>query len=163
GGEREVSKQLIAVVAGALALVVLVAGCGGGDDAEGEVTTASISKAEFAKQADAVCKEGEKQVEKDFSVYLKEHEDITKPTEEDYAELVEVVLAPHVEEEIDGIRELGAPAGDEDQVEELLEAREESLEAAKEEPELVVTDSTKVFGEWRKLAQTYGLEACGIR
>jgi hypothetical protein len=152
-----VGKQAITLFAAALAVAMVVTGCGGGDS-----STASITKAKFIKQADAACKKGEEEIQKNFAVYVKKHK-VEKPTEDDYAELIEVVLLPSAEQEIDDIRALGAPSGDEDQVEALLEAREASLEKAQAEPKLVIQNSKKIFGEASQMADEYGLKDCGNR
>jgi major membrane immunogen (membrane-anchored lipoprotein) len=153
-----VGKQIIALFAAVLAVALVVVGCGSSDS-----STASITKAEFIKQADADCKKGEEEIQKDLAVYLKEHKDLEKPTEDDYSELVEAVLVPAAEQEIDDIRALGIPSGDEDQVEAMLDAREASIEKAQEEPKAVVQNGGSVFGEASKLAKEYGLKDCGNR
>ena len=152
--------RLIALVAGALAIFLVVAGCGGGDS---DSSTASITKAEFIKQADAACKKSEEEIQNDFAVYIKKHEDLKNPTEADYAELVETILVPNVDQEVEDIRALGAPSGDEDQVEAMLEAREESVKTAEDDPQLVLNESDKVFAKASKLAKEYGLEGCATR
>lgn len=153
-------KRLIALGAAVLAACLVAVGCGGGGD---DASTASLTKAEFIKQANAVCKKGEEQIETDFAAYVKGHEDIRKPTEADFSKLVDSVLVPNAEKEIEDLRALGLPSGDEDQVEAILEAREESVEAAEDEPEVVVKDGEKVFGKASELAISYGLEDCGNR
>lgn len=159
-GEREVNKGLIALLSGVVVATLAVAGCGGGDD---EVTVSSLTKAEFIKKADAACKKSEDRIQADFAAYATKHKDITKPTEADYAELIDVVLVPNVEQEAEDIRSLGAPSGDEDQVEAMLDALEESIEKAEDEPKVLISDSTKIFGESSKLAKDYGLKVCGTR
>jgi hypothetical protein len=156
-----VGKRTIVICAGVLALALIGAGCGSDD--EGEVTAAEISKAEFVKQADAACKRSEKQIQEDFAAYVKDHEDIQKPTEADYAELVDVILSPNVEQEVEDIRALGAPSGDEEEIEGLLAAREESVEVAEEDPEALISNGDRIFAKSSKLAEEYGLEVCGNR
>ncbi len=152
------ARRLIALLAAALAVVLAVAGCGGSDS-----STASITRAEFIKKADAACRKGEEEIQKEFAVYIKGHEDVTSPTEDDYSELVETIFVPSAEQEMDEIRALGIPRGDEDQVEALLDARERSIEAAKDEPKALISNSKKIFGEASKLANDYGLKDCGNR
>ncbi len=154
-------KRLIVLFAGAVAVVLAVSGCGSSDDPSG----ASITKAQFVKKADASCKKGKEKIRADFAKYVKEREDkgqdLSNPTEDDFAEVVDVVLVPDVEEEVEEIRDLGAPSGDEDQVDAILEAREDGLEAAEAEPKAVVVSGKNVFAQATKLAKEYGLEVCG--
>jgi hypothetical protein len=152
---KQAGKQLIVLVAGVLAAALVVAGCGSSDS--------SISKAEFVKKADAVCKKGEEEVQKDFGTFAKKHENVKKPTEADYAELVDAVLVENVEAEVNDIRALGAPEGDEKEVEAMLEAREESIEKAQDNPKAVIKSNEDIFGEASKLAKAYGLKECGNR
>lgn len=147
-------KRLICLPAAVLAVVLIVAGCG--DDS----STASISKAQFVKKANAVCKKGTKQLQVDYLAFVTKSQ-VTNPTEDDYAKLVDVVFAPNLQQEADEIRALGAPSGDEDEVEEIAKALEEAVEAAEKEPELVL--GTEVFTKSSKLADEYGLKACGER
>ncbi len=149
------------VLVAVAALALVAAGCGGGDGTE--VTTSDLSKAQFVKQADAVCKKGEEQIQEDFVAYAKKHKDLTKPTDSDYAELIDAVFVPNVNREVEELRDLGAPAGDEEQVEAMLVAREENVAAAEAEPKKLVSESSKVFAEASKLAKEYGLKTCGNR
>jgi hypothetical protein len=153
-----VGRQSIALLAGVLVVGIVVAGCGGGDS-----SAASITKAEFIKKADAACEKGEKEIEKDFAAYSKSHENLKEPTKDDYSELVDAVFVPNAEQELDEIQALGAPTGDEEQIDTMLEARKESIAAAENEPEQAVTNSSSLFGESSQLAKAYGLKVCGRR
>jgi len=178
-----VSKRLILALGGILVFVAVgLAGCGGSDDED--ATASSITKAEFIKQADEVCREGEKRVQKDFDAYVKENEDLKEPTDADYAALVAAVLAPNAEHlkeptdadyaalvaavlapnaerETEQLRELGAPDGDEEQIEAMLEAREQGLKDAEARPKAVVTSGEDIFAGASKIATDYGLKVCG--
>jgi hypothetical protein len=152
--------RLIALAAGVLAAALIVAGCGGDDDSS---TTASISKAAFVKKVDAICKQGNKRMELAFVDFLKEHKNIKKPSDSDYEALVGTVLVPSVSQEIEEIRALGVPADDQDEVEEMLDALEEGVETAEDNPQAVTSSSDAVFGIASRLAEEYGLEVCGSR
>jgi predicted outer membrane protein len=160
------SKQLIAVLAGGLAVLALaIAGCGGDDD--DEAAASPITKAEFIKQADAACKKGEQQTQVAFGAFVAERrqegEASLKPNQETYSELVDAALVPQVEQEVAELRELGAPAGDEEQVDAFVDAREEAIELAEANPSASVTDGSKIFGKSDTLAAEYGLKICGSR
>jgi hypothetical protein len=116
-----------------------------------------------SKKAEAACKKGEEEIQKDFATFGKEHENIKKPSEADYAELVDDVLVENAEQEVEEIRALGTPEGDEEKVEAMLEAREKGIESAQDDPKAVVRGGEDIFAEASKLAKEYGLEECGSR
>ncbi len=143
--------------AAVVAVALVVVGCGSSDSAP------PITKAEFIKKADAACKKGEEQIQADFAVYVKEHENGKTPTKDRYAELVETILVPNATQEVEDIDALGAPNGDEEQVDAMLTAFEEAVQIAEDEPQAVIKDSEKVFSKSSKLAKAYGLKVCGSR
>lgn len=152
----------IALPALTLTLVALVAGCGGGS---GDTSTVAVSMAQFVKSADAICEKATEKVGSDLGVYLKKkHFSIgANPTNAQATGLVNDVLAPDVEKEVDELRALGAPSGDEDEVEAIVVAVEGGLERARKSPKAVVQGELDLFGEASELARNYGLKACGER
>jgi hypothetical protein len=121
----------------ALIVGVCVAGCGSSSSSSTE-TTAAISKAEFVAKGNAVCVKGEKAQEAEVNAYLKKHGlENKKPSKAQEAELVETVFAPNIQSQIDGVRALGAPSGEEQQVESALELSQQALEKVEANPELV--------------------------
>jgi len=154
-------RGAFAVLAGVLASVVLMVGCGGGDS-ETAVAESSISKAEYVKKAEAVCKKGNEELEADFAAFVRKAGN-AKPTDALYTSLFEEVVEPNVSAELEALRELDVPEGDADKVEEMLAAREESIALAEEEPKAIIQDSEKVFGSSTKTAKAYGLKACASR
>jgi len=78
------SKRLLALLFGALA-IALVAGCGGGSDSttggDSSESASSLTKAQFIKQADGICEQGNKAVAAEAEEFAEENEiDIEKPT-----------------------------------------------------------------------------------
>jgi hypothetical protein len=155
-----VGKQLIALAGAVLAVVLIVVGCGGSDS-----SAAPITKAEFVKKADAACEKSHKQSEAELFDFLEKNKlAINKaPSKAQYTELVDKILTPSVEVEIEKIRDLGTPKGDKGEVEAMLDALEEDLEHAQSEPQLVVVNSEKVFANSTKKAKELGLKVCGTR
>jgi hypothetical protein len=154
------NRASLAVLAALVALAAIVAGCGSDDDSD---TTASLTKTEFIKQADAICAKSEKQVSTEFEDFAKEN-DIPldkEPSEEQSEELVEEVLIPSVQDQADGIRDLGLPSGDEDRVEAMLDALDEAIEEAEDDPAALFASGSDPFAKANKLASDYGLEVCG--
>ncbi len=152
---------LIGVVA-----AVLLAGCGGGSDSTA-VTTGSLSKAAFIKKADAVCAKGTERLQKGFATYLRKNKKsiiaLRHPSKADYEGLIGGILIPNLEREIEEIRKLGAPNGDEERIEAIFTAWEEGIEVAENDPAAVKHNSEAIFGVGSRLAKEYGLEVCGSR
>jgi len=155
------NKALLAVLVALAALAAGVAGCGGGDDGD-TGTTASLTKAEFLKQADAICKRENSKLESEFEEFAKESGFQGKePSKEQNVEVIEEVLVPNVSNQRDEIEELGAPDGEEDKVEAILDALGEGIEEVEGDPEAVLDPQSDPFGKANELAGDYGLKACG--
>jgi hypothetical protein len=144
----------------ALSAVLVIAGCGSGGDS---TNTNAISKEKFVKKADAICQQGNERMATAFASFLKKSKNITQASEAEYEKLVGKVLVPNVQREIGEIRALGAPSGDEDRVSEIVEALEEGVETAENDPAAVTNSSDAVFGIASRLAGEYGLTVCGSR
>ncbi len=153
----EVRQRLAAIATGPLVIALLIAGCG----SSGDSGTASISKAEFVKAADATCEEAAKRIQADYAVFLKEHEKVTNPTKAEYEDLVDQVFVSNVEEEIAELRALGVPDGGGEKVEDFIDARQESIQIAEENPKMLLTEGEKVTAKSAQIAQEYGLKSCG--
>ena len=157
------SKGAVALAIGTLAILAIVAaGCGGGGG-DSSTDANAIPKAVFIKKADAVCSAGNKRMEVAFAHFLEESKNIKHPSKADYEALVGKVVVPNVKREIKEIRAFGAPEGDEDRVEAILEALEEGVETAEDDPKAAVSSSEAIFGISSRLGKEYGLEVCGSR
>lgn len=129
------SKRLIALILGALA-VGLIAGCGssGGsssdstDGSGSEITTSSLSKAEYIKQANAICTKYHDKFVSEGEIYVKKH-GIPKPSEQPafFATFAELVAFPTARVEAEKLVALGAPSGSEDDVAAMLAAMEKGI------------------------------------
>lgn len=158
------SKPLMALLAAVVALVI-IAGCGGGSDSSSsnESTTSSLTKTEFLKQGNAICANGNKEIEEGFEKFGKAHGFSKKnqPTQTELEEAAEEVLIPNIRREIDDIRALGAPSGEEGEVEAVLAAAEKGLEKGEENPGAMIEEGEGPFKEANALAREYGLVKCG--
>jgi hypothetical protein len=145
----------------AFAVVVLFAGCGGGEDSS---ASGSISKEEFIAKADAVCAKTNKRMETELGKFLTSGEQITNLSKADNERFVTKVLIPNLEKEIDEIKALGVPTEDEERAKAMVAALEEGLETAEADPEaLAASSSDIVYGIATRLAGEYGLKVCGSR
>jgi hypothetical protein len=150
-------------VAAAIVVALILAGCGGGGDSSTSASTGSISKAAFIKQADAVCQKGTERMQRAILGFLKQHKDVKRPNKAQSEKLVGSAIVPSVRTEIEELKALDVPEGDEERVEAIIGALEEGLETAEGNPEAVVGSSDAVFGISGRLAGEYGAEVCGSR
>ena len=71
---------------------------------------------------------------------------------------------PALEAEVRAIRALGAPAGDEAQVEAIVAATEEGIEQMRADPVAVIDRGPPAaFRRAGRLARAYGSQECGLR
>jgi hypothetical protein len=152
-----VSKLLTAAVAAAV-LAGLVAGCGGGDETTDETVT--LTKAEFIKQGDAICKEGNEDNEAEAEEFAEKNGfTLEKASDKQLEDAVGEVLVPSLNRQAEEINALGAPEGDEDKVEEIVVALEDATEEIEDDPSLVFEEKT--LEEPNQLADAYGFKVCG--
>ncbi len=142
-----------------LLAAVVVAGCGSSSSTT-TTTTAAISKAEFVVKGNAICAAGEKAQEARFEAFGKSHGlKNMEPTKAQKTELVETVFVPNVQHQINAVKALGAPSGEEQQVEEALETSQQALEKAEANPELFFAKQSP-FREAGQQLHAVGLTKC---
>lgn len=132
----------------------LVVGCGGGDD------ETALTKAQFIKQADAICKKADV-VQGKALVKLEEEKKMEDRPKAEQGELTTTVGLEPMLEEAEGIAELPAPEGDEAEIEAIVSAIEAGVKRARSEPDVFVSqEGPDYFAEADKLARKYGMKAC---
>jgi hypothetical protein len=155
----------IALLAGILAVALILVGCGGDSSdssSEDSDSTASLSKAEFIKQADAICKEGGKKAQSEFVAFTEEKKtpEGKEPTTAQWEEIGTRILAPALQQQADEIRQLGVPSGDDDQIEEFLDGVDEAVEKVEESPE-TAKEPAKLLDDAHQAIKGYGFKVCG--
>jgi hypothetical protein len=145
----------------ALAAIVLVAGCGGSDSTTDE--TASLTKAVFVKQGNAICEAGNKEIDADFEKLateknLKENQ---RPPQSVLDEAAETILLPSIAKQVEAVAALGAPEGEEETIETFISNAEAELAKAEEDPSQLTEDDSELFTEVNAEARAIGLTACG--
>lgn len=157
------SKPFIALLAALAAISMIAAGCGGGDDSTDSTASSGLTKAEFLKQGNAICAKGEKELNEEFEKFAEE-ENLSEnkpPTEAQLAKATEEFFLPIIKEQVEGIRGLSPPAGEEQQVDKVLTAAEEGIEKAEEDPASLANEKEDPFAKANELANEYGLTKCG--
>jgi hypothetical protein len=155
------SKRLIVLLAGALAIAAVVAGCGSsGDSTETDEVTIALSKDEFIKQGDQICKEAEADSEAEAEDFAKENGfELESASEEQLEEAISEVLVPSLNRQIDEIDALGAPEGDEGKVEAIVVALEDGSAEVEDDPSLAIKGEP--LKDASRLAKAYGFKVCG--
>jgi hypothetical protein len=154
----------------AVAMTSIAAGCGGGND-QGTGSAAStgatssptsskatLTKAEFIKQADAICEKTDKVQEAGLKAYLQKKPE-AQSTKAGQSKMVLAVGLPPIQTEAEELAELGAPSGDEAKVAAIVDGIEKAVEKGEAEPGSLLTGSSP-FTEVDKLAGEYGFKAC---
>lgn len=137
---------------------LLVAGCG---SSSSTTTTAAISKAEFVAKGNASCVANQKKQQAEFTAFAKKHgiSEKEEPTKAQQKELVDAVFVPNVQTQIDFVKALGAPSGEEQQVTSALETAQEALNKVKAKPELAFSKPSPFKATGEKL-HALGLTQC---
>lgn len=152
-------KAPLSALAVLAALAALVAGCGGGDDTT-DSATVTLTKTEFIKQGDEICKEANEGNEAEAEEYAEENGfTLEKASKEQIEEAVAAVLVPSLEKQAEDLEALGAPAGDEEKVDGIVSALEDATGEIDDDPSLVFEEKT--LEEPKTLAKAYGFKVCG--
>jgi len=152
------NKAFLPAIAVLVALAALVAGCGGSDDTTDETVT--LTKAEFIKQGDAICKEANEENETEAEEFAEENDfKLEKASKEQLEEAVAEVLVPSLNKQVEELDALGAPEGYEEQVEEIIDSLEDVAAEVEDDSSLVFEEKT--LEKPSQLANAYGFEVCG--
>jgi hypothetical protein len=151
---RTISLAALVLASGALA-----AGCGSSDSStssSSSSTTAALSKAEFIKQADAICTKGNQAI----NAAQKKAFGPGKPSKSQVEQFVNDALIPSIQTQISGVKALPAPAGDEATVTKMLDDSQAALDKAKQDPSALLSGGGP-FAQANQELKAYGLKVCG--
>jgi hypothetical protein len=168
------SKRLIAMLAGVVAIAVIATGCGsssssgstspgsGSSTSSGEAGGSSQAKAEFIKEAETICRESYASTNVEGEKFaIKNNINIKKPTKAQTEELIGKVLGPAVREQAKAISDLGAPSGEEAEVKAIVKAIKAGAEETEENPKaLMKPKDGGPFAKANELVEAYGLKGC---
>lgn len=158
------STRLIALLAAVVAVLAVAAGCGSSDDGSDTTeVTVTVTKDELIAQGDAVCKQGNEEIEDGFERFQEENDipDGKEPNDAQGVEIVEQIIVPNLTTQSELIRGIGAPEGDEEEIGEMLDSLDAAIEEAEDDPEALFSEDTDPFGDANQKAQDYGFSECG--
>jgi hypothetical protein len=166
-------SRITGLLALALATGLIAAGCGDDDDdtattTSSPTTTAGatgatgatgepLSKDEFITQADAICKAGDKKID----AAAQETFSGGQPSQAEQEQFVTEDVVPNIQEQIDGLRALTPPEGDEEEVSAILDSAQDAIDQTEADPGALTEGGDDPFSEANQLAEEYGLEVCG--
>lgn len=138
----------------------MLAGCGESDSTAD--VAAPIPKAEFVKKANAICAQANQELAEIAEKFTQEKNlsEKNRPTDAQVTELATRSLPP-IKRQVEELRALGVPTGDEQQVDEFLSAAEEAVEKGEQDPAALYGANGGAFAKANRLATDYGLDKCG--
>jgi ABC-type lipoprotein release transport system permease subunit len=134
----------------ALVAALVAAGCGGGGD---DSSTSSLTKSEWIAKADAICQQGNQTINQAAQQQFGNQ----RPTAAEVQQFATGTALPNTQEQVDKIKALGAPSGDEDQVNKILDTVQADIDKAKSAGDI----ENSTFSDGNALAKQYGLKVCG--
>jgi hypothetical protein len=136
--------------------VLVLAGCGGSG---GDSTEPPLTKAQYIKQADAICnKVYEKQLSA-LAVYGKKHPK-PRPTRSPQAAAIVAAALPPTKVGIEEIKSLNRPAADKQAIDSMLDEIDAAIKETEEHPTMLVAGVKNPFEKVNQRAAKYGFEAC---
>jgi hypothetical protein len=141
--------------AGLLMVALIAAGCGSSSNGDSTTSMASGTKAAFVAKANAICVKGTTQTEKAGQALG------NNPTEQEAAVAVPAKFVPAVQAQIDELKALSVPPGEQATVTDMLDLAQADLNKVKSDPKLAF--ETKTFADFATIAHAYGLKSCAPR
>lgn len=143
---RTLALLLVAAVAS------LFAGCSGDDDRT--VSTTSLDKAEYVERADAICAEGR------LRALRYQPSAGGGQTAAAAQKAIDESVLPAVQEVVDELYELGAPGGQEEQIDAFLAAFQQGVDDGEDLEVPTFERFERVMAPAGKLARKAGLQDC---
>jgi hypothetical protein len=152
----------VVALAATLAVGLVAAGCGSSSKSTASTATKpALSKAQFLAQGNAICAQGsrnlavaQKALEKTVGNHV--------PTRAQITAYVNAAFAPSIQSQINGVRALGAPSGEQATITRMLDVAQTDLNHVKSNPALL-TGNSPPFANFAQLAHPYGLTSCAAK
>lgn len=162
-------------VLGLLAVAAFIVGCGSGGNsstaAETKAATSAtdsgsaassgpLSKEEFVKQANQICRDGLKEKDNNVTAAAKTFQpnSSSKASNEAVGKLVTVAVLPVYSEIIDQLDELSPPKADKATTDLIVQKYESAMQAAEANPASAIDSNPFQAGD--KAAEAYGVTEC---
>jgi hypothetical protein len=146
-------KPRLALAAAPMVVALVAVGCGS-DNNSNSTSTAAITKAVFVAKSNAICTTGNQAA---TAAATKEFGN-RRPSQAQFASFAAATYVPNIQSQIDQIRALGAPSGDEATVTKILDTAQTDLNKVKSDPALLGGNSA--FADFKTVARPYGLTSC---
>ena len=145
----------------ALVTSIALAGCGGGDQTTYPAgVSRPLDKVEFLAEADRICASTNARIEAAADDLATGRHD---PPPAEVRRVVIGVAIPALESEVRAIRAIGAPAGDEQQIDAIIAATEEGIEQIRADPQGALNGPPPALRHAGRLARSYGSAECDVR
>jgi hypothetical protein len=155
-------RRLAITMLGALAALAIAA-CGDDDEQSTATTsTPAPTRQQFVHDANKICKSSDDKIERASSQFFANAPPNQEPSPAEIEKFGKQTVFPTIQAEIDRIKALGAPLGDEGEVSAILDAAQAALEKVEQDPQqLAKGGAAPAFEQAQKLAGDYGLDQCG--
>jgi hypothetical protein len=158
-----------------LAVGLLAAGCGDDDTTSSSTSTTAatgatgasgasgaqgatgVLPADFAAEADAICKAGDKDIDAEGKSTFGDSQQ--EPSQAEQEQFISETVVPGIQGQIDGIRALGEPEEGADELSAFLDDAESALDDVKDDPSLITGDQDP-FKSVSAQADELGLKEC---
>ena len=133
-----------------------LAACGGGGEEK------AISKDEYLKRAQEVCKQGSTELEKASVSAFPELKPGEKPTDDQIATFVRKTVVPEIRKQVKELRQLPPPEGAKKEVDDIYDALDQGLDKLDKDPKLLLS-GTNVFAKADELGRKYDIRVCAAQ
>ena len=136
-----------------LSVGLVLAACG--SSSSSTTSTTALTKAQFLVKGNAICAAGNKATNKIANNTFSKNK---KPTQAQINEFA-AKITPIIQGEINGVKNLGAPQGDQAKVNAIVNSAQSALNKIKADPTILASNQDP-FKQANQLAKSYGLTAC---
>jgi hypothetical protein len=151
-------SSFFAAMACSLAVAAIATGCGSGSD------TVALTKSEFVRRGDAICKKVDAKRQAGYEEYLRAHggKQVSTFGKSAQVELIESIALPPIQTEVDELEALDVPDGTAgDEATRIIEDLEKAIREVKSAPTSVLDPQSNPFNDVGKFAREYGFDICG--
>jgi hypothetical protein len=146
-----------------IATAAVASGCGDDESSgsEGGLPTSSLSKQEYLQRANAICRNKKKNYSEEILAFLQDPRNNSGSQLSVHLDGVKAIVLPINEAQLASLRELGAPQGEEDEVEAALDAQQSAIGEIRATGRLRSYDQARnVFADATEMLESYGLKDC---